>query len=301
MKTKTGEKQVTPTGLMHLGVIYLVWSSTYLAIRIAVREGSGFPPFTSGLMRVLVAGSFLLAWAWLQKKRIKPTRRELAVLAGSGLLLWTGGNGMVVYAEQRADSGLAALLIAAIPIWSALIEAVIDRRWPSRALAGSLFIGFVGVGFLAAPSMMTGIRADLLSILALLVAAFSWACGSVLQARNPVKIGPVLSSAYQMLTGSLGFIVLVWLAKEPRPTPAPDAWLAWGYLVVFGTLAFISYVTVLQVLPTRIVMTYAYVNPVLALALGWLVLGEKITGWTLAGSALVLLGVWGVFRERYRV
>jgi drug/metabolite transporter (DMT)-like permease len=207
---------------------------------------------------------------------------------------------MVVYAEQRADSGLAALLIAAIPIWSALIEAVIDRKWPSRALAGSLVIGFAGVGILAAPSMMTGVHADLLAILALLVAAFSWASGSVLQARSPVDIGPVLSSAYQMLTGSIGFLGLMLVTQEPRPTPALDAWLAWAYLVVFGTIAFISYVTVLQILPTKIVMTYAYVNPVLALVLGWLVLGETITVWTVAGSALVLLGVWGVFRERYQ-
>ncbi len=294
-------RPITPAGLFHLLVIYVVWSSTYLAIRIAVRPGAGFAPFTMGLMRAGAATLILLAWAALARYRLRLTRREWAVLAGSGLLLWVGGNGLVMVAEQRADSGLAALIIASIPIWTAIIEAVIDRKSPSLFLMGSLLVGFSGIVALTLPVLQSGVRADILSILALIFASVSWAFGSLLQTRNPVDLKPQVSAAVQMLAGSVGFAMMAALFNEPRPAPIPEAWLAWGYLVVIGSVfAFTSYVTVLRLLPTNIVMTYAYVNPVLAVLLGWLILDEKITGWLVLGSALVLVGVAGVFRERYR-
>lgn len=290
--------RLDPTGLGNLFVVYLVWSSTYLAIRIAVREGSGFPPFTMGLMRAILGGVILLSWSWLAKQRIKLNRREMIVLAISGILLWVGGNGLVTFAEQRSESGLAALLVSASPIWAAAIEAVIDRKLPSGMLLLSLLIGFGGIALLTVPTLSTGIHADTIAILALVGAPITWASGSVLQARNKVNLPPRVSSAYQMLFGAIGFLVIVFLRQEPMPTPNREAWLAWAYLVIFGTLAFTSYVTALKLLPTRIVMTYAYVNPVLAILLGHFVLGEEITIFTIGGSALVLLGVAGVFRER---
>lgn len=286
-------------GLGNLLIVYLVWSSTYLAIRIAVREGAGFPPFTMGFMRAALAGVLLLAWGWLRGERMKITRQEFITLAASGLLLWLGGNGLVTFAEQRADSGLAALMVAASPIWVALMEAVIDRRMPSLQLVLALIVGFAGIALLTAPALMPGIRADAIAILALIGAPLTWAAGSVLQARRPVQHSPRTSSAYQMAFGAIGFAIVVLLLKEPLPTPTQEAWFAWIYLVIFGSLfAFTAYVTALRLLPTRIVMTYAYVNPVLAVLLGYLVLGEAITVWTVAGTALVLLGVAGVFRER---
>jgi drug/metabolite transporter (DMT)-like permease len=290
--------RLDPAGLANLFVVYLVWSSTYLAIRIAVREGAGFPPFTMGLMRAVLGGAILLAWSWLQKQRIKLARREVLVLAVSGVLLWVGGNGLVTFAEQRTESGLAALLVAASPIWAAVIEAVIDRKLPSALLFGSLLVGFAGMALLTLPSLTSGVHADTVAILALIAAPVTWALGSVFQARNKVDLPPRVSSAYQMLFGALGFAVIVLLRGEPTPTPNNEAWLAWLYLVIFGTLAFTSYVTALKLLPTRIVMTYAYVNPVLAIVLGYFVLGEEITVYTVAGSLLVLVGVAGVFRER---
>lgn len=290
--------RLDPAGLANLFVVYLVWSSTYLAIRIAVREGAGFPPFMMGLMRAALGGSILLAWSWLQRQRIKLSRREALVLAVSGLLLWVGGNGLVTFAEQRTESGLAALLVAASPIWAAVIEAVLDRKLPSRLLFGSLLLGFGGMALLTLPSLTSGIHADSIAILALIAAPVTWALGSVFQARNKVDLPPRVSSAYQMLFGAVGFALIVLLRGEPTPTPNNEAWLAWLYLVIFGTLAFTSYVTALKLLPTRIVMTYAYVNPVLAIVLGYFVLAEQITVYTIAGSLLVLLGVAGVFRER---
>ncbi|MBW8010379.1 MAG: EamA family transporter [Chloroflexi bacterium] len=294
------ERPITPAGLFHLLVVYIVWSSTYLAIRIAVREGSGFPPFSMALMRVTVAGSLLLLWGRLTHRRVRLTRREFALLAASGLLLWTGGNGLVTWAEQRSASSLAALIVASISIWVAIIEAILDRRAPSRLFAGSLLLGFSGIGVLTVPSLQSGDPADTLSILALLGATFTWALGSVLQSRKPVELSARVSAGYQMLFGGIGFLILVLITNEPLPTPTTEAWLAWGYLVLIGgALAFTSYVTALRLLPTNIVMTYAYVNPVLAVILGWWILGESITIWTIAGTTLVLLGVASVFRDRY--
>ncbi|MEN8240713.1 MAG: EamA family transporter [Chloroflexota bacterium] len=300
MREKNNGKAIPLTGFLPLLVIYLVWSSTYLAIRIAVREGAGFPPFTLALARIASAGVLLLGWAWLRKYKLRPTKSELWVLAVSGLLLMTGGNGMVVWAEQRAESTLAALLVAASPIWTAIIEAVIDRKMPSGRLLGALLIGFVGIAVLAVPGSINGIAADMWSTLALLFAGFSWSLGSVLQSRRPVSLRPLVSSGYQMLLGSAGLLALMLLMKEPAPRPTTEAWLALGYMVLFGSvLAFTAYVTALKTLPIKIVMTYTYVNPVIALLLGWAILGEQITWPMIGGMALVLVGVWGVFRERY--
>ena len=299
--TNTPQRSVTPTGLAHLGVVYVVWSSTYLAIRIAVREGSGFPPFTMALMRVAAAGAIMFIWAWLSKKRIELDRREALILGLSGLLLWTGGNGLVTWAEQRAESGLTAIILASLTIWVAIIEAVIDRRLPSKLLAGSLLVGLSGIAVLTYPTMQSGVRADMLSLLALIGATISWGIGTMLQTRNHVNVSARVSSAYQMVAGGVGFAILLFLFDEPTPTPTTEAWLAWGYLVLFGAvLAFTSYVTALRMLPTKIVMTYAYVNPVLAVFLGWIILSEAITTWTVLGTILVLVGVAGVFRERFQ-
>lgn len=296
---KQAATRLDPGGLLHLSVVYIVWSSTYLAIRFAVREGAGFPPFTLGLMRAAPGGAVLLAWSWLRRKNIRPKKEELIVLAASGVLLWLGGNGLVTFAEQRADSGLAALMVAAVPIWAALIEAVLNRHWPSTQFTISLFLGFAGIAILTLPSLQTGQRADSIAMVALILATIAWSAGSVLQARKAVRLSPQVSAAYQMLFGAMGFALVAFLLNEPSPTPSTEAWMAWAYLVLFGSIfAFSSYVTALSKLPTRIVMTYAYVNPVLAVFLGWLILNEAVSSWTIVGSALVLLGVAGVFRER---
>lgn len=298
-QSSTEHARLDPVGLGNLFIVYLVWSSTYLAIRFAVREGAGFPPFTLGFMRAALGGVLLLAWGWLRGEQLKLTRQEFITLAASGALLWLGGNGLVTFAEQRADSGLAALMVAASPIWAALLEAIIDRRLPSFQFVLALIVGFAGIALLTAPALMSGVRADAIAILALIGAPITWAAGSVLQARRPVQHTARTSSAYQMAFGAIGFAIVVLLLKEPLPTPTQEAWLAWIYLVIFGSLfAFTAYVTALRLLPTRIVMTYAYVNPVLAVLLGYFVLSEAVTVWTIAGTALVLLGVAGVFRER---
>ncbi|MEJ2412149.1 MAG: EamA family transporter [Anaerolineales bacterium] len=290
------EKNITPAGIVNLLSVYLIWGSTYLAIRVGIRPGSGFQPFWFGGLRVLVAGTLLILIAGLRKKRILPDRRDLLILAGSGLLLWIGGNGLVILAERRLDSGLAALIVASTPIWVALFEAILDKKMPSLVLVISLVIGFGGIVILSYPLLSSGIQADILSILALLAASFSWSCGLVLQSRKPVSVSRGVSSGYQQLFGGLVFALIALAPREPLPTPTTEAWLAWGYLVVFGSLiAFTSFVSALQLLPASLVTTYAYVNPVIAVLLGWLILQEPITVWTVAGGLFVLAGVTGIY------
>ena len=291
------KRKVTPAGLINLFIVYLVWGSTYLAIRIGIRSGAGFEPFWFGGMRVFTAGIILLGWGLIRGKNLRLSKKDLLVLAGSGFLLWIGGNGLVVWAEQQVNSGIAALVVATVPIWVAFLDSIMDSRIPTLKVILSLIIGFLGIFILSLPVLTSGIRADLLSILALLLASLSWASGLVLQTRHPVSLSQGVSSGYQQLFGGIFFAAIALIVREPLPTPTTQAWLAWGYLVIFGSvIAFTSFVTALQILPTRLVTTYSYVNPVIAVLLGWLILGEPITCWTIAGGVLVLIGVTGIYR-----
>ena len=293
--------KLSTQGLANLGAVYVVWGSTYLAIRVAVREGSGFPPFTVGFARVLVAGLLLLLWGRLSGNSLRISRRDLGILAGSGLLLWLGGNGLVMWAEQRADSGLAALVVGTAPIWAAIIESVLDRKARSPLLLGSLAIGFGGIGLLSAPILLNGVQADALSVLALTGASIFWSAWAVWQQRESGVESARVRSAYQHLSGAIGFFALMLIMGEPRPAPTTEAWLGWGYLVIFGSLVgFTSFISALRLLPINVAMTYAYVNPVIAVILGAVILGESISGWTIAGALLIILGVAGVFRNRGR-
>ncbi|HOC44198.1 MAG TPA: EamA family transporter [Thermoanaerobaculales bacterium] len=287
------------SGVLSLLAIYLAWGSTYLAIRVAVREGAGWGPFWMGAARVLVAALVLLALSRLRGARLRPTRVELLVLAGTGVLMWVGGNGLVNWAEQRVDSGLAALVVGTAPLSVAAMEAAIDRKAPSRRLVLSLVVGFAGLVVLSWPVLRTGVAADMLGVLALAVAGASWGLGSIVLHRRKLGLDSLAVAGWQQLAGGLGFAAVALSVGEQLPRPTPQAWGAWGYLTVMGSLvAFSCFVYALKVLPTSVVMTYAYVNPAIAVVLGWLILDESITGYTFLGMALILAGVWGVFRDK---
>ena len=294
-----GDTALPWRGLFHLGVVYVVWSSTYLAIRVAVRPGAGFAPYGMAAMRCLMAFPLLLLWGRVRGLRLLPSGRELRLLATSGILLWTFGNAFVVVAEQRVDSALAAILIASTPIWVAVIESVVDRRMPSRLVAAALLVGFAGTALIGYPALHGGVRADVLAVVALLVASLCWGGGSLLQRRRPVDLDPMISAAYQMFFGGLGTTAMALVFREPWPRPSTTAWLAFAFLLVFGSLiSFTSFLKALHLLPTRVVFTYGYVNPVIATFLGWLILGERVPSVALAGGVLVLLGVAGTFKAK---
>jgi len=300
VNTLNQDKQISAKGLAYLVTVYLIWGSTYLAIRFAVREGSGIPPFALGAMRTLIAGFALLAWGIFRKMRIRLTRPELITLALAGLLMWPGANGLVNWAEQRADSSYAALLVGAIPIWTALIDSLWRRQRPSWRLLLFLAIGFAGIGLLTVPKLLVAEGADLMTILMLIAAPMTWSVGTLLQIHRPVAVSPLVSSAYLHLLGGAGFVFLFLVMRESWPTPTSEAWAALAYLTIAGSIiAFTAYVRTLHLLPTHIAMTYAYVNPVVAVVLGWFFLRENVSLVVLAGMGLILLGVWGIFREKY--
>jgi drug/metabolite transporter (DMT)-like permease len=291
--------QLSRHGLAHLAVVYVVWGSTYLAIRVAVREDAGFPPFAMAFMRVALASTILLVWAQLRGDRLRLTRDELLLLTGTGALLWLGGNGLVNVAEQHISSGLAALLVATMPIWAELIAAIVDRRLPAWRTIGSVFIGFAGVAVLSWPVLRAGTRADVFGVVACLFAPLFWALGSIWLQRRKPDLSVRVISGYQHLLGGVSLLAASIATREPLPTPTGEAWLAFCYLVLFGSVfAFTSYMATIRLLPYRVVVTYSYANPVIAVFLGWLILRETVTGWTLAGALLVVAGVAGVFANR---
>jgi drug/metabolite transporter (DMT)-like permease len=207
--------RISSSGLLNLIIVYVVWGSTYLAIRVAVRPGAGFPPFALGLLRLVLAGAILLGWSRLRKKNLRINRSEFLVLAASGLLMWTGGNGLVAWSEQRVDSSIAALLIATTPLWTTFFESILDRKLPSLLLTLSLIIGFSGTALISTSALQNGTSADTLAILALLISPTCWALGSIIQNRRPVSLEPATSSAYQQLFAAVGFAVLVFITNEP--------------------------------------------------------------------------------------
>ncbi len=294
-------RRLSGTGLLALLVVYLVWGSTYLAIRYAVREGSGFPPFTMAASRALLGGSILLFIGLLLRHRARLSRTEWGWLSLSAVLMWNGGNGLVTWAEQHAHSGYAALVVGTTPMFSALVESAFNRRRPSLGLVLSLLVGFAGLFLLTWPVLHHRTRGDGWATLALVAAPFCWSLGSTIQQRHPLNLPVVVSAGWQQVVGALGFVVLIALTGEPRPHPTPEAWWAWGYLILFGSvISFTAYVVALRRLPMPVVMTYGYVNPVIAVLLGWFFLHEEVTLTTACGMLLILAGVAGVFRLKHR-
>jgi drug/metabolite transporter (DMT)-like permease len=251
------------------------------------------------MVRTLIAGGALLLWGILSKGPPKLTRRDLAVFAASGILMWTIANGMVMWAEQRIESSLAAVLIATTPLWAVAIESIVDRQWPPARVWAALFVGFLGTVVLFIPELGSGDASDILSIVLLILAPITWSIGILLQRRHATVLPARVSSGFQMVFAGLGFAVLMLLAGEGMPQPTREALLALVYLTIFGSIiAFTSFVSMVRELPTSLAMTYAYINPVIAVILGAWLLSESVTIYTLIGTGLVILGVVGIFRER---
>lgn len=283
--------------IIHMAVLYVIWGSTFLATRLAVR--GGFPPFLMGAGRVLIAGLALLLWATYQKQKISISLRDFAILSLSGVLLWVTGNGLVLWAEQYVASGYAALLFGSLPIWVALIDVIVGKKKPNVWLILSLMVGFAGLTVLSVPELTGASKIRGVTVILLLIAPISWAVGTIIQRGNSVTLSSLVSSGYQQIFGGVGFLIAALLFHEQFITsPTETAWFAWAYLVIFGSLlAYTSFVQALRLLPTNIVMTYAYVNPVVAVFLGWLVLSEKVTPWTIAGMVCIVVSVIGVLRN----
>jgi drug/metabolite transporter (DMT)-like permease len=285
-----------------LGVVYVVWGSTYLAIRYTLDT---IPPMLSAGARFLFAGLIALAAVRMVRGRValRATRTQLGTAALSGLLLLVGGNGLVVFGEQRVPSGLAALLVACVPLWVVVLRALLRDRPTVVTLVGVL-VGLVGVGVLLLPGGGAG-TTDVGYAALLVLAGLFWSAGSLMTIRRPVPADPFLLTAVQMLVAGVGLLLLAAARGEPRGFSLGQvsltSWLALGYLVVFGSLvAFTAYVWVLGRAPVSVVSTYAYVNPAVAVVLGVLIAKEQLTGAELAGGAIILVAVALVVTEEGR-
>ncbi len=269
--------------------VYLAWGSTYLAIRIGVAHVA--PTMLAGLRFALAGGGMLLALA-ATGRLARTTTRELGAILVMAVLMLLGGNGLVVWAEQSFPSGLAALLVATVPLWMAALAALppLRERLPPVATVG-VVLGFCGVVLLVQPGFGAG--GDLWHVLALLVASLSWSCGSLYSRRAGIRADPFTVTAWEMFFAGILFLVLGVFTGGVRSTELDAAGIgAILYLVVVGSwIGFTAYVWLLANVPAAKAATYAYVNPVIALLLGWWLLDEAITPPIILGSSVIVVAV----------
>jgi drug/metabolite transporter (DMT)-like permease len=269
--------------------VYLIWGSTYLAIRYAVET---MPPFLMAAIRFIVSGGFLYA---LRRFSGDPTPKavEWRSAAIIGIFLLVGGNGGVVWAEQFVTSSLAALLVATVPLWMVLMDAV--RRAGHRpgplAVAGIL-IGFAGVVLLVRSVAVGTDTTSLPAAAALILASLAWSIGSLYGRTARLPASQLLGTAMEMLAGGVALLLVATLLDEWRvfevATISRRSVLALLYLTVIGSSAFVAYVWLLRVAPTPLVATYAYVNPLVAVLLGYFLAQEPMTVRTLLAAALII-------------
>lgn len=270
--------------------IYIIWGSTYLAIRIAIDT---LPPFLMAGVRFVVAGGLLYGWA-RRRGAPRPIRAHWLAAALVGALMLLGGNGGVVWAEQRVPSGLTAVLIATVPLWIAVLEWVRGGVRPGGRVAVGLAMGLAGIALLVGPGELAGGKGvDLVGAAVLLFASLSWAVGSLYSRRAGLPSSPLLATAMEMLTGGLLLLLAGLIAGQAAALDlgriSLQSVVALGYLIVFGSLvAFTAYVWLLRVTLPAQAATYAYVNPVVAVFLGWALGGEPLTARTLLAAAVII-------------
>src|SRR5678815_3259742 len=301
MNAITSETRATPPAallsprtliVLSLIGVYLIWGSTYLAIRIALVD---YPPFLMGAIRFFIAGVLMfvvLRWRGIAA----PTRAQWFNCAVTGTLLLGFGNGLVCYAEQTVASGLAAVAVASMPLFAA-VSAGFYRQWPTRIETLGLLVGFGGVVLL---NFGGDLRGSPLGALALIVAAATWAFGSVWSRRRDMP-HPAMSTAAQMLCGSVALGLVALLTQERIVAMHLESTLALAYLFVFGSiLGFSAYIYLLHHVRPALATSYAYVNPPVAVLIGVVFGGESVRLLDLVGMAVILTGVAAITLAKAR-
>ncbi len=292
---------------MHLAIgasfaaIYLLWGSTYLALALALQS---LPPFTLMAARCLVGGGILFGAACAAGASLPPPR-TCVVAAICGVLFFVGCHGVLADAQQRVHSGLAAVMLATIPLWLVLLQVVFPgSERPTWKTVAFLVPGVAGVALIAShdvSSGSSGVRAS--DVLLLLGAALSWAAGTLVSERHSGKYSPVALSGLELLAGGVVLLV-VGAARGEFGTLNPSNVSAvsiagWAYLTLMGTVvAFAAYIWLLKQVASTLVATYTFVNPIIAVLLGWVFLDERPSPWMLAGAALVIAAVAGLLHAR---
>ena len=278
--------------VLAFAAVYLLWGSTYLAMRVGVRT---LPPFLLATGRFLTAGLVLVGWS-LARAPVRPTRAQWRQAALAGIPMLVGGNGGVVWAVQRVPSGLAALMVSTVPLWIVLLEWARGGRRPRAGVLVGVAAGLVGIAVLVGPGAIA--RADRavvdpIAMGVLLLASLSWAAGTLIARASHVPGAPLLMTGMQMVAGGVALLALSALTGElgqlGQRRVSPAALVALCYLVVCGSLvAYTAYVWLLRVVPAARVATYAFVNPVVAILLGWIVADEPLAARTLYAAAIIL-------------
>jgi drug/metabolite transporter (DMT)-like permease len=279
-----------------LWIVYLVWGSTYLAIRVMVRT---MPPLLSGGLRFVLAGAILAGVLAVRERSLRVRPRELGASALLGAMLLTGGVGVVTVAETDIASSLAAIIASSVPLQVIVLRSVGGDRPPLSTLA-SVAVGLVGVTVVVAPG--GGSEATAIGLALMVFATVSWSVGSFVSARAPTPRDPFVATAYEMIFGG-AFLLLLGVAfgelgDVEAGAVSGESLAAFTYLVVVGSLvAFSAYVWLLHHAPISKVVTHQYVNPIVAVALGALVLGEELTRTTILGALLIVGSVFAVVRR----
>jgi drug/metabolite transporter (DMT)-like permease len=305
MPNNTERSVSTVKVIAAFATVYLVWGSTYFFIRLSVAH---IPPMLVGVLRYLTAGVLLLAWCLMTGKPVF-SRQAIGPAFVSGFLLLCGGNGVLIWSEQYIPSSLAAILLASGPIWFVVLD---KRMWKvnfrSRSTIAGLVMGFVGVLLLFGDGFGNGIGLTGMAMFALgilVLGSISWAAGSLYSKYRSAPVSNSVNAGWQMLLGGLVFVVASlasgeWSGFRLREVPL-SSWLAIAYLVTFGSLAgYSAFVWLLQVRPATQVSTHAYVNPVVAVLLGVLFAGEKMTSLQLFGLAIILCSVLMINLSKYK-
>lgn len=281
--------------ILAFGLVYVFWGSTYLAIRLAVEA---VPPALMAGTRFLIAGPLMLVYCALSGRRVRLTREETARLAIIGVLLLTVSNATLAWAEQWVPTGLAALIVSITPIWFLVLETWVlpgEHQVSPRALAG-VVLGILGIVVLLWPELRhtSGIgHRELLGSVSLIGASLSWATGSVLSKRWKVGVDAFAATGWEMaLAGTANVIIGLAFGEHHRAVWSAKGLGAIIYLVIFGSwVGFTAYIWLLKHVPTTKVTTYAYVNPVVAVFLGWLVLHEQVTVYIMLGTVVIVAAV----------
>ena len=276
--------------ILAFAIVYVVWGSTYLAIRVAVEH---LPPALFAGLRFDIAGPLMLAFALARGARLPASAREWGNIAVSGLLMLGAANGLVTWSEQWIESGEAALIVATSALWMAGLGTLgaQGERLGRMTLAG-LLLGFAGVALLVVEGLGQHL-APLSAYAALILAPLLWAAGSIHSRRYPPACPPLMTAALQMCFAGIAMTVLGLAAGElPRWNWHPTAIGALAYLIVFGScIAYAAYIWLVREVSPAALGTYAYVNPAVAVLLGWLLLDERLGTLQIAGTAVILAGV----------
>jgi drug/metabolite transporter (DMT)-like permease len=274
-----------------LGIVYLVWGSTYLAIRLVVRE---LPPFAAASIRFGSAGIVMALLAFATSQGERPSPKQILHYAIVGILLLGISNALVMWSETRIPSGIAALIVAAVPLWITLLDGLRPggQPWTARVWLGTA-VGLLGVALVAHPEV--ALAGYWKGVVALEIACLTWAAGSVYSQMVPQRLPLLSAAAIEMVAASVVLILESRLAGEDLGAFRHASAQAWGgllYLAVFGSLvAFTAFAFALNELPATTVGTYAYVNPVVAVILGSVVLGEAVSPFLILGAGLIILAV----------